>query len=186
MQMKIDDIGRVTHDVGGDADIGTIEMKARQIVGEPDARSATDDKEIFVQRLHSFRILPNLIVGAVTIRNPQRQLAWRHAAGVTSHGPVRIVARQLLQPFIQHLAPVREQENILVAKDDVIPPCLVEQLIETLIGTNGVAFGVVDVDEFAIVCAEPALFEGLQEGVVLIAVSYQCRDGVANIGIRNS
>src|SRR6476646_6246574 len=51
LQMEIDHIGSVAHQVSGEADVGAVEMKPGQIAREADTGGIADDDEVFIQRL---------------------------------------------------------------------------------------------------------------------------------------
>ena len=72
LQMEIDDVGAVAHVAGVQANIGAIEMKAGQIIREPNSGIATDDNEVLVQTDNAFRKLSDALVLAVRIADAQR------------------------------------------------------------------------------------------------------------------
>lgn len=166
VQMEINHPGAAPGATRLQAHIRPIKMKAGTRCGNTDQRIAADDDEILIQADHTRGKGAAALVFAMRIRNADRKTTIRHGTGIAGQRPIRIKRIKRGKAGTQRFDIIRQQPDVLVAKNHVSAACKAQETPDALEGIPVMALGIIEVKKLSLVRCEAARRKTFQHGCV--------------------
>ena len=100
-EMEVDHISAVAHDVGGETNVGAVEVETCDVTRKADAGGAADDHKILIDAHHFVRECADALVGAMLIRDDADDTSNIGATGIPDNRPVRIYVVEFGQSAVE-------------------------------------------------------------------------------------
>lgn len=165
-QMEINHPGAAPGATRLQAHIRPIKMKAGTRRGNTHQRIAADDDEILIQADHTRGKGAAAPVFPMRIGNADRKTAIRHGTGIAGQRPIRIKRIKRSKARAERFDIIRQQPDVLMAKDHVSAACEAQETPDALEGIPLMALGVIEIKKLSLVRREAARRETFQHGCV--------------------
>ncbi len=149
-QVKVNDPSAAPEEIRHDAQIGTVEVKARKVVRQGQVGFAADDDEILVKSRDARRKGAGELVLPIRIGNADGPASECDAARIAAKRPFWVVSGELGQPLLKLGSAVLKKQDVLVAQDNEVAPRLRKKEVIPAKGVEAIRFAIVEIEILAV------------------------------------